>query len=151
MVCPSSSYSSFLIKFQIISIFCLRCPLDLSGAWTTIFWTNELKIASVNSRIPTYLRIIAAKLSKPILLYLVGTAFQIIVPQAGHILDDNDFDFPASTRRIISFQPGLWKVTPKTPSSMKKVGLGKSLSAAYLSRIFFWKAICQGGFTRFMR
>ena len=40
-------------------------------------------------------------------------------------------------QRIISFQPGLSKVTPDTPSSMKKVGLGKPLSSAYFKRIFF--------------
>ncbi len=62
MVCLSSSCSSSPIKFQTISIFCLRCPLDLSGAWTMIFFTNSLTIVGVNSRIPTYLRITAAKL-----------------------------------------------------------------------------------------
>lgn len=64
MVCLFSSCSSSPIKFHTICIFCLRCPLDLSGAWTMIFFTNSLTIVGVSSRIPTYLRIIAAKLSK---------------------------------------------------------------------------------------
>lgn len=64
MVCLFSSCSSSPIKFQTISIRCLRCPVDLSGAWTMIFFTNSLTIVGVNSRIPTYLRIMAAKLSK---------------------------------------------------------------------------------------
>ena len=63
MVCLFSSCSSSPIKFHTICIFCLRCPLDLSGAWTMIFFTNSLTIVGVSSRIPTYLRIIAAKLS----------------------------------------------------------------------------------------
>ena len=69
IVCLSSSCSSFPIKFQIISIFCLLCPLDFSGARIMIFFTNSLTIICVSSRIPTYLRITVAKLSKSILSF----------------------------------------------------------------------------------
>ena len=51
-------------KLKTISTFCTRFPSTFSGAWTMIFLINSLTIAGVSSFIPTYLRIIAAKLSK---------------------------------------------------------------------------------------
>lgn len=56
-----------LTKLKTISTFCARFPPTFSGAWTMIFLINSLTIASVSSFIPTYLRIIAVKLSKSLL------------------------------------------------------------------------------------
>ena len=54
-------------KLKTISTFWKRLPSIFSGAWTMIFFTNSLTIVGVNSVIPTYLRIMAAKLSKSLL------------------------------------------------------------------------------------
>jgi len=45
--------------------------------------------------------------------------------------------FPASISAIMRLKLGLSNVTPDTPSSMKKTGLEKPLSAAYLERTAF--------------
>lgn len=61
MICLSSSCFSSPTKFQTIWIFCRRWPLDLSGAWTIIIFTNSPAIVGVSSVIPIYLRMTAAK------------------------------------------------------------------------------------------
>lgn len=107
MVCPSPSCFSSPTKFQMIWIFCRRWPINLSGAWTIIFFTNSLTIVGVSSVIPTYFRTTASvssfcsryivlidTLENPVKFRhpLFCLDFQIITPHAGHILDDNRFD-----------------------------------------------------------
>lgn len=49
MVCASSSCSNSPMKFYTSGIFWRRRPLDLSGAWTIIFFANLLTMVGVSS------------------------------------------------------------------------------------------------------
>jgi DNA-binding transcriptional MerR regulator/effector-binding domain-containing protein len=53
--------------------------------------------------------------------------------------------FPASISVIMRLKFGLSNVTPDTPSSIKKTGLEKRLSAAYLKRTTFWFTVLSIG------
>ena len=105
MVCLSSSCFNSPTKFQIIWIFCRRWPLDLSGAWTIIFFTNSLTIVGVGKGYPfrKMHRIFSCwEFPKPlcVLSLNIPSGKRHLLHFAPHSIQRHTFDFAKATREI---------------------------------------------------